>query len=64
MSYDELVTKGKKGGRPAWEERPGDGRVMFTAWLYESQREWLKAQAGGGAEWLRRQIERAMRRQR
>lgn len=63
MAYDvDSVTVPKKGGRPKWEDRPGDGRVMWTAWLYESQRDWLKSQPGGGGEWLRRAIERGMRR--
>jgi hypothetical protein len=61
MDYDAEVTKPKKGGRPAWIEREGDGRVLYTAWLYESQLEWIKR--NGGAAWLRAQIDRRIKRE-
>ena len=53
------MTKAGKGGRPAWVERPGDPKVLYTVNLYRSQLDWIKA--NGGAEWLRSQIEKAMR---
>lgn len=62
MDYDAVeVTKPKKGGRPAWKDRPGQGRKLYTVWLYDKQLEWLKA--NGGAERLRAMLDRAMYRQ-
>lgn len=60
VSYDETVTKPKRGGRPAWVERQDDPRVLYNLLLYRSQHEWIKA--NGGAELIRKMIERAMRR--
>lgn len=61
VSYDAPeVTQPKKGGRPAWKDRPGQGRKLYTVWLYDGQLEWLKA--NGGAERLRAMLDRAMNR--
>lgn len=59
-THADVTVKGK-GGREKLPERPGENYRLRPVILYDGQWAWLKAQAGGASDALRRMIDKAMR---